>query len=288
MLSDAAPRGREVTGLIAGRGSLPVELANAVKARRHLLVCVALEGADAALDRLADHINHIQFGQMEEAIVALRRHGATRVLMAGGVSRTDLLKQGDALFQRSMGELRDRRDQVVFTHLTARMRELGLEVISPLEFVPDLAVSPGVLSRRVPTDDEWDDVVLGMTVARTLAAQDVGQTVVLKHGVILAVEAAEGTDATIRRGGAMASGAIVVKAARPKQDARFDLPTIGAQTIALLTELHAAVLAVEAGKTLLLERSQALAAADQAELAIVGVDVASLSSLRPRPSETGG
>jgi DUF1009 family protein len=200
----------------------------------------------------------------------------------------DLLKQGDAMYQRSMGELRDRRDQVVFTHLTARMRELGLEVISPLEFVPDLAVSPGVLSRRVPTDDEWDDVVLGMTVARTLAAQDVGQTVVLKHGVILAVEAAEGTDATIRRGGAMASGAIVVKAARPKQDARFDLPTIGAQTIALLTELHAAVLAVEAGKTLLLERSQALATADQAELAIVGVDVASLSSLRPRPSETGG
>jgi DUF1009 family protein len=112
--------------------------------------------------------------------------------------------------------------------------------------------------------------------------------VVLKHGVILAVEAAEGTDATIRRGGAMASGAIVVKAARPKQDPRFDLPTIGAHTIALLTELHAAVLAVEAGKTLLLERSQALATADQAELAIVGVDVASLSSLRPRPSETGG
>ncbi len=288
MLSNAAPRGQEVTGLIAGRGSLPIELASAVKARHHLLVCVALEGADAALDRLADHFYRVQFGQLEGAIVALRRHGATRVLVAGGVSRTDLLKQGDALYQRSMGELRDRRDQTVFTHLTARMRELGLEVISPLEFVPDLAVAPGVLSRHAPTKDEWDDVVLGMTVARVLAAQDVGQTVVLKRGVILAVEAAEGTDATIQRGGAMASGAIVVKAARPKQDLRFDLPTIGAHTIALLTELHAAVLAVEAGKTLLLERSQALAAADQAELAIVGVDVASLSSLRPGPSVTGG
>jgi DUF1009 family protein len=288
MQSDAAPRSREVTGLIAGRGSLPVELAAAVKARRHLFVCVALEGADAVLDQLADHIYHVQFGQLEEAIVALRRHGATRVLVAGGVSRTDLLKQGDALFQRSMGELRDRRDQTVFTHLTARMREVGLEVISPLEFVPDLAVLPGVLSRHTPTDDEWDDVVLGMTVARALAAQDVGQTVVLKRGVILAVEAAEGTDATIRRGGAMVNGAVVVKAARPKQDARFDLPTIGAHTIALLTELHAAVLAVEAGKTLLLERPQALAAADQAELAIVGVDVASLSSLRSDQSGTGG
>lgn len=288
MRSDASPRGQEVTGLIAGRGSLPVELARAVKARHHALVCVALEGADAALDQLADHINHIQFGQLEEAIVALRRHGATRVLVAGGVSRTDLLKQGDSLYERSMGELRDRRDQTVFTHLTARMRELGLEVISPLEFVPDLAVSPGVMSRHRPTEDEWDDIMLGMTVARALAAQDVGQTVVLKRGVILAVEAAEGTDATIRRGAAMVNGSVVVKAARPKQDARFDLPTIGAHTIALLTELHAAVLAVEAGKTLLLERPQALAAADQAELAIVGVDIASLSSLRSDPLETEG
>ena len=288
MRSNASPRGQEVMGLIAGRGSLPVELASAVKARHHALVCVALEGADDALDHLADHINHIQFGQLEEAIVALQRYGATRVLVAGGVSRTDLLKQGDSLYERSMGELRDRRDQTVFTHLTARMRELGLEVISPLEFVPNLAVPPGVMSRHRPTQDEWDDIMLGMTVARALAAQDVGQTVVLKRGVILAVEAAEGTDATIRRGAAMASGAVVVKAARPKQDARFDLPTIGAHTIALLTELHAAVLAVEAGKTLLLERSQALAAADQAEIAIVGVDIASLSSLRLDQLETGG
>jgi DUF1009 family protein len=207
--------------------------------------------------------------------------------MAGGVSRTDLLKEGDALYERSMGALRERRDQTVFVHLTARMRELGLEVVSPLEFIPDLVVPTGVLTRRAPTDEEWDDVRLGMTVARALAAQDVGQTVVLKRGVILAVEAAEGTDATIRRGGAMTSSVIVVKAARPKQDARFDLPTIGARTVALLAELHAAVLAVEAGKTLLLERPQALAAADGVGLAIVGVDIASLPSPRPGLSETG-
>jgi DUF1009 family protein len=287
MLSNAAARGRDVTGLIAGRGSLPVALATAVKARGHLLVCLALEGADSALHHVADHVYDIQFGHLEDAITALRRHRVTRVLVAGGVSRTDLLKEGDALYQRSTGDLRDRRDQTVFVRVAARMRELGLEVTSPLEFVPDLVVPTGVLTRRAPTGEEWDDVGLGMTVARALAAQDVGQTVVLKRGVILAVEAAEGTDATIRRGGGMTSGVIVVKAARPKQDARFDLPTIGARTVALLTELHAAVLAVEAGKTLLLERPQALATADEAELAIVGVDLASLSSPTPGLSETG-
>lgn len=277
-----------VTGLIAGRGILPVALATAVKARGDVLVCVALEGADAALRAVADHVYDIQFGQLEGAIAALRRHGATRVLVAGGVSRTDLLKEGDALYQRSMQELRDRRDQSVFVHLAAQMRTVGLEITSPLEFVPEMIVPAGVLTRRPPTDEEWDDIRLGMMVARVLAAQDVGQTVVLKRGVILAVEAAEGTDATIRRGAAMAPGAVVVKAARPKQDARFDLPTIGARTVALLAELRAAVLAVEAGTTLLLERSPALEAADRAQIAIVGVDLASQGSSPPRSPGTRG
>ncbi len=288
MRSDVPAGGREATGLIAGSGSLPVALATAVKARGHVLVCLLLEGADPALTHLADHVYRIQFGQLEDAIAALLRHRALRLLVAGGVSRTDLLERGDALFRYSLGDLRDRRDQTVFVHMAARMRELGLEVISPLEFVLDLVVSPGVLTRRAPSADEWDDVTLGMTVARALAAQDVGQTVVLKRGVILAVEAAEGTDATIRRGGAMAKGSVVVKAARPQQDVRFDLPTIGAQTIALLAEINAAVLAVEAGKTLLLDRSQALATADRAGLAIVGVDPASSAGFRSAPAEAGG
>lgn len=274
MRSDPAAR-RDAIGLIAGGGSLPLELASAIKARGHPLVCLAMEGADPALARLADYAYTIRFGHMEEAVAALQRHGAARVLMAGRVSRTDLLDHGDALFRRLLAEAPDRRDQSVFVRVVAQMRELGLDVVSPLEFAPELAVAPGVLTRRAPTADEWEDIGLGMSVARALAAQDVGQTVVLKRGVILAVEAAEGTDATIRRGGEMAAGAVVVKAARPEQDARFDLPTIGTHTVALLREVGAAALAVEAGSTLLLDRSQALAAADRADLAIVGVDVPS-------------
>lgn len=263
----------EAIGLIAGGGSLPLVLAKAVKSRGHPLVCLALEGADPVLDGLADHAYHIRFGQMEDGIAALRRHGATRVLMVGRVSRTDLLERGDPLFRRVLAEAPDRRDQTVFRQAVARMRDLGIHVLNPLEFAPDLAVAPGVHTRRAPSDEEWADIRLGMLVARAAAALDVGQTVVLKRGVILAVEAAEGTDAAIRRGAAMVGGAVVVKAARPAQDPRFDLPAIGVQTITLLAEVGATALAVEAGKTLLLERPEALAGADRAGIAVVGVEL---------------
>jgi len=272
-MSDRGTRG-DAVGLIAGGGSLPLALANAIKARSHPLVCLVLEGADPELSRLADHAYPLRFGQMEQAVAALRRHGARRVVMAGRVARTDLLERGDPSFRRLLGESADRRDQSVFVRVAAQLSDLGLTVVSPLEFVPELAAASGVLTRRAPTADEWTDIGLGMAVARALAAQDVGQTVVLKRGVILAVEAAEGTDATIRRGAALASGAVVVKAARPEQDPRFDLPAIGLYTVSLLAEVGAAALAVEAGRTLLLDRPAALAAADRAGLAIVGVDPA--------------
>lgn len=265
--------GRDTIGLIAGGGSLPVELARAIKARGHPLVCLALEDADPGLARLADHAYAIRFGQMEEAVAALQRHGAGRVVMAGRVSRTDLLERGDTLFRDVLAEASDRRDQSVFVRAAARMAQLGVSVVGPLDFAPELAVGPGVLTRRAPAADEWEDIGLGMSVARAVAAQDVGQTVVLKRGVILAVEAAEGTDVTIRRGGGMAAGAVVVKAARPEQDPRFDLPAVGTHTVALLEEVRAAVLAVEAGRTLLLDRPAALEAADRAGLAIVGVEM---------------
>ncbi len=272
MKTDAPPSRREAIGLIAGGGTLPLVLADAVKSLGHPLVCLVLEGADPSLARLADYTYPVQFGQMEAVITTLKRHGVVRMLVAGWVSRTDLLGRGDALFQHSLGDATDRRDQKVFMQVLPRMRELGLEIISPLEFVPDLVVPAGVLTARAPTGPEWDDIRLGMSVAQTMAALYVGQTVVLKRGVMLAVEAAEGTDATIRRGGSMAAGSVVVKAARPNQDLRFDLPTIGMQTVALLEEIRATALAVEAGKTLLLNRPDALAAADRASITVVGVE----------------
>lgn len=263
----------EVISLIAGAGRFPVVVAEAIKARGHPLVCITVQGDGAELAPLADYHYRATFGEMQQIITILGTHGVRRVVLAGQTSRTQLIGGGDEKFHQWLAAAGDRRDHLVFLQGVRQLAQQGIEVASPLEFVGDLAVPPAVLTARRPSDAEWDDIRLGMTIARAMAGLDVGQTVVLTRGVILAVEAAEGTDETIRRGGAMAEGAVVTKAARPNQDDRFDLPTIGLQTVATLRAARASVLAVEAGRTLLLDRGPTIAAADAAGITILGVQL---------------
>jgi DUF1009 family protein len=147
-----------------------------------------------------------------------------------------------------------------------------MELIEQARFVGDLLAAPGVLGTHTPTAEEGADMRLGRSVARQLADLDVGQTVVLRRGIILAVEAAEGTDATIRRGGAMAAQAVVVKVSRSHQDPRFDIPAVGPDTIGVMREVAARALCVDARRTLLLDRARMLAAADEAGIAVVALD----------------
>lgn len=263
---------RDVIGLIVGTGRLPELIAEAVKARGHRLVCITIEANGAALTQLADHSYRTSFVEVERMRSILQRHGVRRVVLAGRVPRTRLIAEGDAAFRARLKQLPDRRDQTAFDLLAQLLAEVNITVVSPLEFVGELTVDAGPLTRRFPSPAEWRDIHLGMSVARALAAMDVGQTVVVKEGVILAVEAAEGTDATIQRAARMSEGIRVIKAARPTQDDRFDLPAVGLHTIEVLTTARASVLALEAGHTLMLDRSQCLAAADDAGIAVVGVE----------------
>lgn len=266
---------REVIGLIAGTGRLPEILADAVKAQGHGLVCVIVQDDPRTPYDLpvADYRYRVPSMQIERIRTILQSHGVRRALLAGKVPRTLLVDGGDAAFRDGLARLGDRRDHSALRLIAEFLAEIGISVVSPLEFVRDLVVEAGVLTRRAPTHAEWDDVRFGMPVARAVASMDVGQTVVVKDGVILAVEAAEGTDATIQRGGGLIAGVAVIKAARPHQDERFDLPAIGTQTIEVLRAARATVLAFEAGRTLLLDRTQSLAAADDAGIAVVAVEV---------------
>lgn len=264
----------EAIALIAGAGRLPVVLAEAVKARGHGLVCVTIEGDGEGTRQIADYAYRTAFGEIDRIISILESHHVRRVLLAGQVPRSRVVEEGDAIFRAGSAAVGDRRDQSMFLEvLVPLLARSGIEVMSPLEFIGHLRVESGVLTRRAPSEAEWEDIRIGMTSARVVADMDIGQTVVVKHGVILAVEAAEGTDATIQRAGAMVQGAVVVKVARPRQDERFDLPTVGLQTVATLQSARASVLAVEAGRTLLLDRAEALAAADRGSLAIVGIEL---------------
>ncbi len=269
---------RQVIGLIAGMGRLPEILAEAVKAKGHGLVWVTVSGEEPSASRIADYTYRTTFGELDGVRSILQTHHVRRVLLAGGVPRALLVGSGNTALGQELARLGDRRDQPVLVLFAQLLAQIGVTVISPLEFVRELVVEAGVLTRRGPSEAEWADIRFGMPVARAVAALDVGQTVAVKSGVILAVEAAEGTDATIQRAGSLVDGVRVIKAARPSQDERFDLPTIGTQTIEVLKTARASLLALEAGRTLLLDRKQTIAAADAAGIALVGVEPVALSA----------
>src|SRR3972149_2308792 len=221
-------------GLLAGGGRLPEGRARAVRARGRRLVCVQIVGENPALEALADVFARLSLEKWEQLLDLWQRHGVREVLVAGSIRRSDLLARlsgGDAVVRGFLERLPDRRDQSVLDAVAGVLQFLGIRILDQMAYIRDHVPEPGLLAGGPPSAVEQSDVEMGLSVARTLADLDVGQTVVLKQGVILAVEAAEGTDATIRRGGAMTPAAVVVKVSRPRQDPRFDVPTVGPETI---------------------------------------------------------
>lgn len=264
-------------GLIAGAGTFPAALAAAVKAAGRTLVCVQVAGDSAALAAAADHYHRLPAKALRQVLETLRTHDVREVLVAGQFPRAGLA-QGDAIRGGLMGPMTDRRDVSLLEGLALLLEQQGMALIEQPRFVSDLLAPPGVLTKRVPTPEEWADMELGRSLARRLADLDIGQTLVLCRGIILAAEAAEGTDATIRRGGAMAPNAVVVKVSRNRQDPRFDIPAVGPETIAAMREVAARVLCIDARRTLLLEREAMVTAADEGSITVVAVDAPPLGT----------
>ena len=162
-------------------------------------------------------------------------------------------------------------DDAALRVIAAALEEEGLRIVSPLPFVPDLVAASGPIGKRRFSDAQRADAAAGLAVARALGTADVGQTVVLKRGVVLAVEAVEGTDACIARGGGLAKGAVVVKARKPQQDDRFDVPAVGPRTIEAMLAVGCAALAIEAGAALVLDKLEMADKADRTGIAVEGV-----------------
>ena len=268
----------DAVGLIAGSGSFPELIAGAVKAAGRTLVCVQIVGESGVLPTISDVYRRLPVGALTEALETLRAGAVREVLVSGRFPRTGLLAGGDALRDAMLEHAPDRRDMALFERFAGLLATLGMELIDQPRFVSDLLVPPGVISARAPTREEETDIAIGRAVARRLADLDVGQTVVLRQGIILAVEAAEGTDATIRRGGAMTPGAVIVKVSRSHQDPRFDIPAVGPDTIAVMREVAATALCVDARRTLLLDRERVIHSADAAGIAVVAADAPPLGT----------
>ncbi len=264
----------EAVGLVAGAGRLPEVLARAAHAHGHPVICAQMAGDPAGLPTVAEVYRRLDLGALQEVLSLFHHHHVRDVLVAGQFSRAALVRplSGDALFQAMVQRAGDRRDQPFMEALARLGAEAGMRVVDQLTFAADLVPGPGLVAGAPLSSAEQRDVEVALPIARLLAAQDVGQTVVLKDGVILAVEAAEGTDATIRRGGAMARGAVAVKVSRPHQDPRFDVPTVGPETIEALSAIHGRVLAVEARRTIVVDRETLVTAAAAAGISVVAID----------------
>jgi DUF1009 family protein len=244
-------------GLVAGNGQLPGLFARAARAQGLAVHAVALTGeAEGELAAHVDSLTWVRVGQVDALARALRRRGVGIAVLAGGVGRVRALRslRPDLGALKVLARLRSRRDDELLRALAGYLEEQGVRIVAPTDYVRALLATAGHLAGPSLTAAERRDVQLGQEVAAQLGRADVGQTVVVKAGQVLAVEALEGTDECIRRGGRLGGpGAVVVKRSKPGQDRRFDLPAAGPVTLEVMREVGARVLAVEAEHTVLLD-----------------------------------
>lgn len=262
-------------GLIAGNGVFPQLVAQGARAAGVSVAAVAHLGeTDEALDALVDECTWVRVGELGRVIKALKQAGCTEAVLAGGIKKARLFRgfRPDLRGAAFLARVRSLHDDRLLRGIAEELESEGIRVIPSTDYMPTLVPSAGSLTRRSPRARERADVAFGLRVAKAVGRFEIGQTVVVKDGLVLAVEAVEGTDEAIRRGGRLArGGAVVVKVSKPGQDLRFDVPAVGPQTIHLMGAVGATVLAVEAGCTIVLEREEVVAAADRAGIAVVAV-----------------
>jgi DUF1009 family protein len=261
-------------GLIAGNGRFPFLVAAAARASGRRVVAVAIREETAPeLASEVDEIHWVQLGQLGKAIAALKQAGVAEAVMAGQVKHRQIFAGivPDLTLVAVLARLAFKNTDSLIGGVAEALQREGITLRPSTELLADHLATPGAMTRRKPTSGEEKDVDYGRAVARHLAAMDLGQTVVVKDRAAVALEAMEGTDEAILRAGRLAGpGTVVVKVAKPRQDMRFDVPVIGAGTLAAMREAGAKTLAVEAGRTLLLDRPAFLAEADRDGVAVVG------------------
>lgn len=270
-----------VLGLIAGSGRLPFEVIEAAGDRGRKLAIVAIENNTDPAIETCEHVAFVWIaaGELERLIEFLKSSGARDVILAGAVAKREMFRdlaslRPDARALAVLSSLSDRGDDALLCAVARELEKEGLRIVESTAHLADRLTPEGTLTRS-PLDPALErDLFLGARVAKTLGTHDVGQSVVVKQGIVLAVEAVEGTDAAILRGSELGGdGAVVVKVAKPHQDLRFDLPAIGPETISLAERCKISAIGLEAGRSIVLERERTLGAAIRAGIAVVGLRV---------------
>ena len=262
-------------GLIAGNGKFPfLVIEGARRAGVSLSVAAIREETDPEIERAAERVIWVGIGQLGKMIRFFKREGVERAIMAGQVKHVQIFSGAlpDVRMLKLLLKLPRRNTDALIGAVADELASEGIELIDSTYFLQDHLPSAGTLTRRAPNERERGDIEYGLEVAHEIARLDLGQTIVVRARACVAIEAMEGTDATIRRAGSLAHGHLtVVKIAKPNQDMRFDVPVVGVPTIESMIEAGATCLCITAGKTLMFDHEQMLQLADKHRITIVAV-----------------
>ncbi len=261
-------------GLIAGNGKFPIIFAKAAKREGYEVIAIAHKGETLReLEDWVDDIEWIKIGQLTKLIDFLKENGVKDVALVGGITKrkifTEIMPDLRALSLAL--RLRNREDDAILREVARELEKEGLTVQPSTLFVPSILAPKGCLTKQRPNRQQRRDIEFGWKMAKAIGALDIGQCVVVKQQTVLAVEAIDGTDETIKRGGRLAKGAVVVKVSKPQQDLRFDVPAVGLTTIRNMIEVAASVLAIEAGKTLMFDKEEMIREANRAKISIISL-----------------
>lgn len=261
-------------GLIAGNGSFPFLVIEGARKQGVSLSVVAInEETDPKINDVAENVVWVGIGQLGKMISFLKKHDVEKAIMAGQVKHVQLFSGAipDLRMVKMLWGLPKRNTDALIGGIAAELAKDGIELIDSTFFVQDQLAPSGVLTQRKPTDIELENIEYGLHITAETARLDLGQTVVTRANACVAIEAMEGTDATIKRAGELANGKLtVVKVAKPDQDMRFDVPVVGVPTIETMIAAGATCLSVTAGKTLIFDRDEMIALADKNKICVVG------------------
>src|SRR5438270_780986 len=252
---------KRATSLAVGEGFIEI-----TPERVSVLTDMALEA------RLVDEICWLRVGQLNRMLSILRDAGITRAIMAGQIAPRNLFDlHPDWRALLLVAKMRQRNAESIFRAIASELDKIGVALLPATTFLEDLVAEKGLIAGPKLSRREKSDIDLGWDIAQKIAALDIGQTVIVKNGTVLAIEGFDGTNETIRRGGALGrGGAVMIKVAKPDQDMRFDVPVIGSETISVAVEAKIRVIALEAGRTLLLEKEDVIRVAQTAGISVLG------------------
>jgi UDP-2,3-diacylglucosamine hydrolase len=261
-------------GIIAGNGIFPIEVARAARRRGCRVVAVAhINETEPLLEREVDSLTWIKVGELQRIIDVFKQGGVEEVAMAGGIARSRLATSfaPDTRAIAMLSRIGRFSDDAVLRGVAAEIEREGIPVIDPVPMLEGVLAQRGLLAGDTPTARHLNDLEVAFRVIKAIGDFDIGQTIAVREGVVAAVEAVEGTDAALRRAASLSGkGIVVAKGAKPSQDLRFDRPAIGPDTIELLAEIGAAMIGVEAGTAMILERDRTLKLADDLGIRVYG------------------